>query len=192
MNQINQRATANATAIDPEAQPVSPLQRPAPEKPGPRQNIGAKPSAYSETEAKILQGFLVSGEQPIAKREDVIELYNRMVTLLRALNESLTKTQTERSNEDRSQIVSRLDQIEGAVNSMEGALRIELEPILSQAVEEQFKRHAKTQTGKSRAVLGTVCLLAVGLTAGVLWSDVILNEVQNLSGFIQGLVVKKF
>lgn len=192
MNQINQRATANATAIEPEAQPVSPLQRPAPEKQRPRQNIGAKPNPYSETEAKILQGFLVAGEKPIAKREDVIELYNRMVTLLRALNESLTKTQIERSNEDRTQIVTRLDQIEGAVNSMEGALRIELEPILSQAVAEQFERHAKAQTGKSRAVLGTVCLLAVGLAVGVLWSDVILTEVQNLSGFIQGLVVKKF
>ncbi|GGA12388.1 hypothetical protein [Neptunicoccus cionae] len=186
MNHINQRATKNATAVEPE---MKPRQNPEVK---PRQSLGTKLNGYSETEAKILQGFLVAGEKPIAKREDVIELYNRMVTLLRALNESLTEKQDGRSKQERIHLESRFDQIDGAVNSMEGALRIELAPLLSQVVEEQFERHAKVKAKKPRAILSKISLIAVGLAAGILWSDVILSEAQNVSAFIQGYFVNKF
>ncbi|WP_069301567.1 hypothetical protein [Neptunicoccus sediminis] len=186
MNHINQRATTNATAVEPEK---TPFQGP---KPKPRPNLNATSRAYSETEAKILQGFLVSGEKPIAKREDVIELYNRMVTLLRALNESLTEKNDARTKTERTHLDSRFDRIDGAVNSMEGALRIELAPLLGQIVEEKLQHHTKATTKKSRSMLGRISLIAVGLAAGVFLSDTILSEAQNVTAIIQGFIVNNF
>jgi hypothetical protein len=113
------------TEIKPNADFVSPPATPA----------GSTPeNGVQNSELRKLVAVLTTGEEGLAKRKDLTELHKRIVAMFTTLNQGLVEGQSVRAQEDRAQLIQRLDEVERAVNSMEGALRIELEPLIRNVV----------------------------------------------------------
>ncbi len=117
----------------------------------------------NDGELRKLLTRLTTGEDALAKRKDLTELHKRIVTMFTTLNQGLVDTQAAKAQEDRAQLVQRLDQVERAVNSMEGALRIELEPlILNIVTAAATKIGGDTRKNKSHPIL-----LGIGFCAAI-------------------------
>ena len=120
-----------------------------------------------EVELRKFYAQLTTGDDALAKRKDLTELHKRIVAMFTTLNQGLVDSQAAKALEDRTQLIERLDHVERAVNSMEGALRIELEPLVTNIVTSVVsktgdKSHA-SRMPSSLIVLG-ICL-AIGFGA---------------------------
>ena len=116
-----------------------------------------------EGDVRKLIALLSKGDDALARRKDLTELHKRIVTMFATLNQGLVETQEAKARDDRTELVQRLDQVERAVNGMEGALRIELEPMMRNIVRAEIDRTGKNQ-GKNpmRAVW-----IAIGLAGAI-------------------------
>lgn len=129
-------------------------------------------------DAQMLYKAFVMNSAPVARRGDLVELNNRIVKLFTTLNTGLGETHMAKANEDRAALVARLDEMETSVNRMEGALRIEFEPLMRKAIEDVVSRHAKPtrRVGPIRGFFQALILVAV-LCLGAYFSD----EIQGLA-----------
>lgn len=133
-------------------------------------------ATLNAADAQLLYKALVLNSAPVARRGDLVELNNRIVKLFTTLNTGLGEQQKAKAAEDRAALVARLDEMETSVNRMEGALRIEFEPLMRKAMEDVVQQHVKTR--KSSGVLrGLVWIftLATALGLGAYFGDELLR-----------------
>ncbi|WP_371054958.1 hypothetical protein [Rhodosalinus sp. K401] len=149
--------------------PQAPL---APGQPNPAGQAGAD-AAQAETarltraDAELLYRALVSDSNaPLARRGDLVELHNRFVKLFETLNEGLGEAQARKAADDRAAITERLEVMEDAVNRMEGALRIEFEPVLRAALRDVVAEQNRPKRRPVRATLRVAVLLGLGVALG--------------------------
>lgn len=127
----------------------------------PRQAAAGQPAA----DMRALVVALTQGENALARRKDLGEMHKRLIAHLSQTSEGRLEAGAAQSAEDRAAILLRLDQVERAVNSMEGALRIELEPMLRATLQEIVGGNA---TKKPRTLPGILAaLLLVAVSAGI-------------------------
>ncbi|MFV1462725.1 MULTISPECIES: hypothetical protein [unclassified Phaeobacter] len=123
-----------------------------------------------------LAAHLRGGPQPLAGRGDLIELHKRITAMFATLNDGLGEIYTRKAEADRKALSARIDTLEEAVNRMEGALRIELEPVLRNsfarvlADSSAHRRSLRQRLARGLGQGGYLALiLALGLAAGTLY-----------------------
>ncbi len=132
------------------------------EKPQPPE--GAR---LTKADADLLYRALVSDSSaPLARRGDLVELHNRIVKLFETLNEGLGEAQARKAAADRAEITERLEAMEDSVNRMEGALRIEFEPVLRAALNDVVAEQARPKRRPIRATIHVAALLLAGVALG--------------------------
>lgn len=116
-----------------------------------RPTAAAAPTGPSglNPESRALLRVLTEGDLALARRKDLGELLRRIQATLPAA--------------DAPAEADRLDRLEGSLNRIDGALRIELAPILKAAVVEGL---ATGQTRAPRRSRGMVLLFLAGLALG--------------------------
>ena len=154
--------------------PVQPAteQKPNPATPNPATPEPATP------ERRLLEA-LTMGENAVARRKDIGELHKRLVAMLSTLQQGLSETQANKAADDRAELVARMDQIDGAINSMEAALRIELEPKLELMVRSAFMQSVGRPPNRLFAALRQCVLISAALTVGVFNSTAISNFIAS-------------
>ncbi|MFC2968695.1 hypothetical protein [Acidimangrovimonas pyrenivorans] len=123
--------------------------------------------ARPKSEIEALRQALMQGDEALARRRDIGELHKRIVNMITTLNQGLDEKQAARFAEDKAHFVARLEQIERAVNSMEGALRVELEPLLHSMVERAVESRGTARPAKARIALQWLAAGVVGLVVGL-------------------------
>jgi hypothetical protein len=145
-------------------------------------------SGLRDSELRKLLAALTRGDEALARRKDLTELHKRVVAMFTTLNQGLVDTQLNKALEDRAQLVERLDQIERSVNSMEGALRIELEPLLKSIVTGAIE---KSESGSPRNRANSAMIwvsLCAALILGAYFSAeiaAVFNQVLSALGWVQ-------
>ncbi|MFS4583702.1 hypothetical protein [Phaeobacter sp. C3_T13_0] len=136
---------------------------------------GIRPD-HSLADLDRLAAHLRGGSQPLAARADLIELHKRITAMFATLNDGLGEMYTQKAEGDRIALSARIDTLEEAVNRMEGALRIELEPVLRDSFAKVIADTSIHQRGlgqrlKRGLVRSGFCalILALGLAAGTLY-----------------------
>ncbi|AXT37055.1 hypothetical protein D1820_18330 (plasmid) [Phaeobacter sp. LSS9] len=140
-------------------------------------DTGSAGSALAPGDLEQLAAHLRGGPQPLGTRGDLIELHKRITGMFATLNDGLGEMYTQKAEADRRALSARMDTLEEAVNRMEGALRIELEPVL----RDSFAKVLAKDTAARRRSLGQrlkrgitkggglALILALGLAAGTLY-----------------------
>lgn len=113
-----------------------------------------------------LLATLLEGENAVAKRKDIGELHKRLITALTTMNSGLSEAQAMRVAEDRKQISEKLEEVERAINSMEGALRIELEPMLRNILIDATEQSHPQKRSLPRVAISTIAIFTLGLGLG--------------------------
>ncbi|MGB8814201.1 MAG: hypothetical protein WCC57_13570 [Paracoccaceae bacterium] len=126
-----------------------------------------------------LKALLMEGENALAKRKDIGELHKRIITALTTLNQGLGEAQAMRVAEDRTQLIAKLDEVERAINSMEGALRIELEPMLRNIVHEAAEQLDARPRRLWRMSSIAAVFFAIGLAVGAFYAQSIVQLYVN-------------
>lgn len=140
--------------------------------------LNEEKATLTVADAQLLYKALVMNSAPVARRGDLVELNNRIVKLFTTLNTGLGEQHMAKASEDRAALVARLDEMETSVNRMEGALRIEFEPLMRKAMEDVVSQHVSPprRLGLMRGLLGGLMLAAM-LALGAYFSD----ELQGLA-----------
>lgn len=123
----------------------------------------------TQADADLLYQAFVSHKTPLARQADMIELHNRLVKMFATLNEGLTAAQVGKAAEDRKMLVGRLDELETAVNRMEGALRIEFEPVIRTALQDVVAAQMAPARQPLRRAGRILAILAIGLALGAVF-----------------------
>lgn len=137
---------------------------------------------------RLLNQLLHGGDRPLAERADLVELHKRILTMFTTLNEGLGETQDRKAAQDRAALGARIDDLEAAVNRMEGALRIEMEPVLRDSFARVIAETARPQRswwdrlGRAGAL---ALLLGAGLTLGALYHGELRSSASTLLQQIQ-------
>lgn len=151
----------------------------------------AEPSSQPSlgpADLRLLNQLLHGGDRPLAERADLVELHKRILTMFTTLNEGLGETQDRKAAQDRAALGARIDDLEAAVNRMEGALRIEMEPVLRDSFARVIAETARPQRswwdllGRGGAL---ALLLGVGLTLGALYHGELRSSASALLQQIQ-------
>ena len=174
------RAGTPAAARPPKPAPEA-RRRPAPEASVQSGTQSDAPSSaqsgarLGEADIAVLREGLGTGMTGYARQGDVIELHKRISDRFDKLPAALA----EQAAGTPDSTAEQMQAIEGALNSLEGALRIELAPFLTKAVREEISR-----TEKPRSLMRTtglvVLALGAGIAVGTLWNGEILALVQQL------------
>ncbi|MEO0465161.1 MAG: hypothetical protein AAF216_01355 [Pseudomonadota bacterium] len=139
----------------------------AKDEPAQQPRSDAAPASLAEADIRRLQQDLTSGDAALARRTDVVEFYNRVVKLFQTLNTGIGEMYVAKADDDRRALSARIDKLEDAVNRMEGALRIELEPVLRKAMSEVVsEQNASRQPVRFRRAIWPGLILIVGLGLG--------------------------
>ncbi|WP_052272520.1 hypothetical protein [Leisingera sp. ANG-M7] len=125
-----------------------------------------QPPRLSAAVLAQIADVLREGEVPLAAQADLVELHKRIVALFATLNEGLGAQAAQKAAADRAALTTRIDQLEAAVNRMEGALRIEFEPVLRAALAEALAQAAPKPRRRWLGGLAAGAALAAALAAG--------------------------
>lgn len=133
----------------------------------------SKPTAsarLTEADIRMIQRQLLTGDAAVARRSDLGELNTRIVRMFETLNKGVGEMYVNKAEADRIMLSERVDTLEDAVNRMEGALRIEFEPVLRQAVAQVMEEHNAARPRRGRFVWMALVLLA-GLAVGAVFHE---------------------
>lgn len=178
--QTEQAQTEQARTSRPPAQPQDPAAAPggaAADRPPPQ-----PPRLSAAVLAQIATALRQGGPDapPLAAQADLVALHKRIAEMFATLNDGLGARAEQKAAADRAALSARIDQLEEAVNRMEGALRIEFEPVLKAAVAEALAQAAPTPRRRWRGALAAALLSATALAAGAWWHTPLLETAQTL------------
>lgn len=169
------RAQPSRTPQGAEPRPSSPRRQPnqpdQANQPG-QANQPSQPPRLSAAVLAQIGGALRQGspEEPaLATQADLVALHKRIGDMFTTLNEGLGAQYTAKAAADRAGLSARIDQLEEAVNRMEGALRIEFEPVLKAAMAEALAQARPAPRRRWRGRLTVLTLTVAALAAGVIW-----------------------
>lgn len=147
-----------------------------------------KPPVLTNADALLLHRALMAQEDGLARREDLTELHKRIVQLLQALNKALNEglggAMGKKAAEDRAGLTARIDTLEESVNRMEGALRIEFEPVLRRAIGDVMAEQVKPKRRVGQLVFWTCLALAAGCVLGSAFHAELSAQVQQIVSWL--------
>lgn len=134
----------------------APIEERAAPRPRPAAAVPPAGSVSLSPEGRALLRALTEGDMALARRKDLGELLRRI--------------QAAAPSADAALPTDRLDRLEGSLNRIDGALRIELAPILKAAVAEGLATHQGRPVRRAR---GLVLLFVAGIALGTLGGPMI-------------------
>lgn len=123
---------------------------------------------------------------PLAAQEDLVALHKRIAEMFTTLNEGLGARAEQKAAADRAALSARIDELEAAVNRMEGALRIEFEPVLKAAVAEALAQAAPKPRRRWRGALAAALLAGAALAAGAWWHESLQRAAETAAQILAG------
>lgn len=144
-----------------------------------RKSVAIPISGLTETDIREIRNALIQGEDSLARRKDIGEMHKRIVNMFSTLNQGLRESQDKKSAEDRVAIERRLEAMERSIDTMEGALRIELPPMLHEMIIEVTsakKSNGMMPVSKITAIV-TFC---IGVAMGSAFSANIFNALTSV------------
>jgi len=123
----------------------------------------------TDPDLAALRQALLGAENPVTTRADLIEMHRRNIKMFETLNEGIGERYEKKAEADRAALSERIDALEGCVNRMEGALRIEFEPVLRKAVADVLASEVKPKRRYMRGTIWAALLIGVGLVGGAIW-----------------------
>ena len=161
MNKLTREVVFQGPPAPAEQPQKPPVQRPA------DRAAQARPTPPAIDMTRLV-AELRGGDNPLATRADLIEMHKRITTMFATLNQGLGEMYTAKAEADRTVLSARLDEVEEAVNRMEGALRIEFEPVLKSAIAEVMAQH-KPKPRRLRGLLAMLVVAGLGLGLGMVY-----------------------
>lgn len=137
-----------------------------------------------------LHAALTNGPDGLVRRRDLGDLHRQTVKLFQTLNDGLGEQQRLKAAEDRSVLIARMERLEKSVNAMEGAVRIEMAPLLRGMLDEALAAQAVRQSSRSYRAMWLGAGLTAGLLAGVFFADAIMPMADTLSNGAMQLVAQ--
>jgi len=122
-----------------------------------------------DIDLRNIRSALTKGEDGLAKRKDLGEMHKRLVAMFTTLNQGISENHAAKAAEDRAQIGQRMDQMEHALNSMEGALRIELGPMLEKMVADVISKSSLSRRPQSWRSLSVAVIFVIGVALGAIF-----------------------
>ena len=166
-------ATPTTPTDSPRLNLTNPKDRPPP----------ASAPSLSEADVEAVRKALSKGMSGYARQGDIIELHKRIGERFESLPARMHDL--DKSNHD--SILARVDQLNGTLNSLEAAVRIELAPLLSdviaQAVAGGTRRPRRLAT-----LLALVCALVAGMAVGVLFQEPLADWSAQAQGAVERLL----
>lgn len=177
MNVASAETPDQSVQVDMAQDKPAPDARPQP-KPG---SQGAKPDTQPDLER--MRAYLGQGLAGFARQGDIVELHKRMGEKFAALPEELA----DHVSRQNAPIMERLEELETALNRLEGALRIELPPMLSDVIATSVQDQAPRRR-KGLRLLGAIVLLALGVASGVIFQAELSAYADQLQVYIRNLI----
>jgi hypothetical protein len=146
--------------------------------------------SLNEADLRLLQRLLSEGDAALARRSDVIELHKRIIKLFETLNQGVGDMYVAKAEQDRSMLSTRIDGLEDAVNRMEGALRIEFEPVLRQTLSQVVAEQNGVQPARRGRGLWIMTVLIAGLALGSVFHAQITATVSELETYVSTILLK--
>ncbi|MEL7301256.1 MAG: hypothetical protein AAFM92_12815 [Pseudomonadota bacterium] len=143
----------------------------------------AATARLTETDLRALQRTLLTGDAALARRSDLGELNTRIVRMFETLKKGVGEMYVSKAEADRLMLSERIDTLEDAVNRMEGALRIELEPVLREAVAQVMAEQVASRPRRGR-FLWTGLVLLAGLALGAFFQDQLVGLMAQIESLI--------
>lgn len=140
----------------------------------------------TEADIQSIRMALTQGEDSLAKRKDIGEMHKRIVAMFTTLNQGLAASQDKKAADDRTALERRLEAMERSVDNMEGALRIELPPMLQEMViEATSAKISGREVLTSRTVMWAIVFCS-GMAMGSLFSTNITSAVTSIFSAVAG------
>ncbi|SES39035.1 hypothetical protein SAMN04490244_1154 [Tranquillimonas rosea] len=124
--------------------------------------VAAGERRLSEADLTALRGSLGKGLSGFARQGDIVELHKRVGEMFDRLPARMGETLEARE----AAAAARLEAMEGAVNGLEGAVRIELGPMVRDAVAEALAAERRPARRRLGAALTVLAALALGVALG--------------------------
>ena len=144
-----------------------------------------QPPRLTESVLAQIAAAMRQGEAPLAARDDLVALHNRIAEMFTTLNDGLGAQYTGKAEADRTALSARIDQLETAVNRMEGALRIEFEPVLKAALTEALAQAAPKPRHRWRGPFAALLLAIAALAAGAWWHTPLLEAARDAAAILE-------
>lgn len=132
----------------------------------------------TEADIQVIRAALTQGDDSLAKRKDIGEMHKRIVAMFTTLNQGLAESQSKKAADDRIAIEQRLEAMERSIDTMEGALRIELPPLLQEMVNGSAAASGKDMPRSK--ILTTVAIFCVGIALGSIFSAEVVGTVTHV------------
>lgn len=124
---------------------------------------------------------LQSGDTALARRRDLGELHKHLVGMVSSMTNGLGEAQAKRDQRHERAMSGRFDELAKAVNGLESALRIELEPMLKRSLSSVS---APPAPRRPRRGLFTVLGFVAGFGAAVAFSDRLPSDLATLTDML--------
>lgn len=185
---MNQLHPTEAFGPAPATAPNKPAVKPA-LKPDQNQRV-----RLTHGDARALHSVLTKGDEAVAQRKDLGDLYRRIVTMISTLDTGLSERQVSCDTEIHTLLSTRLDEMAHAINEVEGALRIEMEPLLRKTVSQAIDDRLPLTNRKTRPSLGyrafQILALCTLLYLGSVFSSQIESAIEIASKYTSEITSK--
>lgn len=114
--------------------------------------------------------------EPLALRRDIAEAHKRTMASLKSLRE-VTKTEADARH---AASETRLAEIDTSLNRIEGALRIEVGPLLRDIMNDCLDSRQPAERHPVVKTMKAVALLLIGTAIGTLYGEELLAQVASL------------
>lgn len=138
----------------------------------------------SNEDARQLKTALIAGDDPMAKRSDLVAMHKRLVEMNTTLGQGLNEAMAKQADATRKSVDGRIGNLEKSVNSIEGALRIELAPLLDRMVAEAVEARTPPARRPVRTTLAAVALIVVGVAIGTQFHDTVRSTATATGSYV--------
>ncbi len=123
--------------------------------------------ALKDAELDRIRAHLGQGMAGFARQGDIVELHKRIGEKFEQLPRELGAANQARASELRAEV----ETLQASLNSLEGALRIELAPMLQKSITETLQKTQPRGRGGAVAWLWAAAALCAGIGIGALYQQ---------------------
>lgn len=131
---------------------------------------GPRRPMLTKDDVAALHAGLLRGDHAIAQRRDLGELHRRTVEMFNTLKDDVIASRTAETSAQGEKLAVRLEQVSKSVDSIDGAIRIELAPMIQSMIREVVQDSLPVAKAKSRRGLWLVAGLIFGIVIGTVFA----------------------
>lgn len=157
------KTSAKAASLMPETVPEAETLTSSKPNSGPN---GPRRPMLTKEDVAALHAGLLRGDHALAQRRDLGELHRRTVEMFNMLKEDVIASKAADNSAQGEKLAVRLEQVSKSVDSIDGAIRIELAPMIQSMIRDVVAERLPVAKTKNRRglwlALGLVCGIGIG------------------------------